>query len=180
MLYNDLPKARRALANVPVYMMLDDHEVTDDWNLNPMWKDRVYTNPLGKTVLRNGILAYALFQGWGNDPEYFESGPAAELLTLVPQLFPQGLATPPASEPPAFERINVLFGLDGAAKPPIRWNQRRELHLLIASTMHPAASFPGRPARQHCDPRDPRPDSGGPLTPDRGGYRAGLPVGLRL
>ena len=75
MFYNDLPKVRRALANVPVYMMLDDHEVTDDWNLNPMWKDRVYTNPLGKTILRNGILAYALFQGWGNDPEYFESGP---------------------------------------------------------------------------------------------------------
>jgi phosphodiesterase/alkaline phosphatase D-like protein len=73
MVSNDLPKVRRALANVPVYMMLDDHEVTDDWNLNPMWKDRVYTNPLGKTVLRNGILAYGLFQGWGNDPEYFET-----------------------------------------------------------------------------------------------------------
>ena len=29
-----LPKVRRLLANIPVYMIFDDHEVTDDWNLN--------------------------------------------------------------------------------------------------------------------------------------------------
>jgi hypothetical protein len=146
MFYNDLPKVRRALANVPVYMMLDDHEVTDDWNLNPMWKDRVYTNPLGKTVLRNGILGYALFQGWGNDPEYFESGPAAELLTVAAQLFPQGLVTPPTTEPQAAERINVLFGLDGAPKPPIRWNYTVKCarHLLIALDNRTRRSFVSR------------------------------------
>jgi hypothetical protein len=146
MFYNDLPKVRRALANVPVYMIVDDHEVTDDWNLNPMWKDRVYTNPLGKTVLRNGILAYALFQGWGNDPEYFESGPAAELLTLVPRLFPQGLTTPPASEPAAAERLNILFGLDGAAAPPIRWTYsvKSARHLLIALDNRTRRSFVSR------------------------------------
>ncbi|MCC6861018.1 MAG: hypothetical protein IT158_20795 [Bryobacterales bacterium] len=146
MFYNDLPKVRRALANVPVYMMLDDHEVTDDWNLNPMWKDRIYTNPLGKTVLRNAILAYALFQGWGNDPEYFESGPAAELLGLLPQLFPKDLTTPPASEPPAAERVSVLFGLDGAAKPPIRWNYtvKSARHLLIAIDNRTRRSFVSR------------------------------------
>lgn len=146
MFYNDLPKVRRALANVPVYMMLDDHEVTDDWNLNPIWKDRVYTNPLGKTVLRNGILGYALFQGWGNDPEYFESGPAAELLSLVPQVFPQGLTTPPTSEPPPAERINILFGLDGSAQPPIRWNYTVKCarHLLIALDNRTRRSFVSR------------------------------------
>jgi hypothetical protein len=146
MFYNDLPKVRRALANVPVYMMLDDHEVTDDWNLNPIWKDRVYTNPLGKTILRNGVLAYALFQGWGNDPEYFESGPAAELLSLVPQLFPTGLTTPPASEPAQAERINVLFGLDGAQKPPIRWHYTIKFarHLLIVIDNRTQRSFVSR------------------------------------
>jgi hypothetical protein len=146
MFYNDLPKVRRALANVPVYMMLDDHEVTDDWNLNPMWKDRVYTNPLGKTVLRNGILAYALFQGWGNDPEYFESGPATELLSLVSQVFPQGLVTPPTAEPQPAERISVLFGLDGSAQPPIRWNYTVKCarHLLIALDNRTRRSFVSR------------------------------------
>jgi hypothetical protein len=146
MFYNNLPKVRRGLANVPVYMMLDDHEVTDDWNLNPMWKDRVYTNPLGKTLLRNGILAYAVFQGWGNDPEYFESGPAAELLTMAAQLFPHGLTTPPTAETVPAERINVLLGLDGSEKPPIRWTYsvKSARHLLIAIDNRTRRSFVSR------------------------------------
>ncbi len=36
-----LPKVQRALANVPTYMMLDDHEITDDLFLSPTWRDRV-------------------------------------------------------------------------------------------------------------------------------------------
>ncbi len=33
-----LDKVQRALANVPVYMMFDDHDVTDDWNLTRGWE----------------------------------------------------------------------------------------------------------------------------------------------
>lgn len=62
---------RRALANIPTYMMADDHEVTDDWNLNAMWCNRTFTSPLGRTILRNGMLACALFQNWGNNPEKY-------------------------------------------------------------------------------------------------------------
>ena len=29
-----LPQVRRALAHIPTYMIFDDHDVTDDWNLN--------------------------------------------------------------------------------------------------------------------------------------------------
>ena len=29
-----LPQVRRALANIPTYMMCDDHNVTDDWYLD--------------------------------------------------------------------------------------------------------------------------------------------------
>ena len=32
-----IPKVRRALANVPTYMMVDDHDVTDDWNMLRDW-----------------------------------------------------------------------------------------------------------------------------------------------
>ncbi len=31
--YDALPRVRRALANVPTYMIFDDHDVTDDWNI---------------------------------------------------------------------------------------------------------------------------------------------------
>ena len=58
---------------MPTYMMFDDHDVTDDWNLNPMWLDRVYTTPLGVTILRNALVTYAVFQDWGNDPLKYEN-----------------------------------------------------------------------------------------------------------
>ena len=66
--YKSLPRVRRALANLPSYMIFDDHDVTDDWNLNPMWMNRVYTSPLGRTIVRNALMAYAIFQDWGNRP----------------------------------------------------------------------------------------------------------------
>ncbi len=65
-LHQTLPKVRRALANISTFMIFDDHEITDDWNLNPSWRDRVFTSPLGKAIIRNGMMAYALFQDWGN------------------------------------------------------------------------------------------------------------------
>ena len=61
-----LPKVRRAMANISTFMIFDDHDVTDDWNLNPAWRDRVFTSPLGKANVRNAMMAYALFQDWGN------------------------------------------------------------------------------------------------------------------
>jgi len=65
------PLVRRILANVPTYMIFDDHDVSDDWNLNQAWCERVLLSPLGPQVVRNAMLAYALFQGWGNMPEQF-------------------------------------------------------------------------------------------------------------
>jgi hypothetical protein len=69
-----LTATRRTLANVPTYMLFDDHEVTDDWNLNRKWCNRVYKTLLGRRILTNGLLAYALFQAWGNTPERFHDG----------------------------------------------------------------------------------------------------------
>jgi hypothetical protein len=70
-----LTKVRRALANVPSYMICDDHEVTDDWNMTREFCEDVYGDPLGRRVMQNGLVAYALCQGWGNTPEQFEDDP---------------------------------------------------------------------------------------------------------
>ena len=40
-----LPAIRRILANIPTYMIFDDHEITDDWNLTPQWKTLVRHHP---------------------------------------------------------------------------------------------------------------------------------------
>jgi len=69
-----LPKARRALANIATYMLLDDHEICDDFYLNRKWISDILETPTGMTsspgiaAIRNGLLAYGLFQGWGNQP----------------------------------------------------------------------------------------------------------------
>jgi len=63
---------RRLLANIPVYMIFDDHEITDDWNLNPAWEAKMYGNPFGKRMVSNALAAYWAFQGWGNDPDRFD------------------------------------------------------------------------------------------------------------
>lgn len=72
-----LPAVRRALANVPTYTMLDDHEVTDDWNLNRAWQLAVYGKPLGRRIVSNALLSYAAFQAWGNNPIGMFSGTAS-------------------------------------------------------------------------------------------------------
>lgn len=64
-----LPKVRRALAHIPVYMIFDDHDVTDDWNLTRGWEEAIYNNSFAKRIVGNAVLGYWLCQGWGNDPD---------------------------------------------------------------------------------------------------------------
>ncbi|MCZ8537864.1 hypothetical protein M9R32_11780 [Paenisporosarcina quisquiliarum] len=66
-----LPGIRRLLANIPTYMIFDDHDVTDDWNLSIDWKEKVGHSLLGRHVVTNAITAYWAFQGWGNCPDSF-------------------------------------------------------------------------------------------------------------
>jgi hypothetical protein len=98
----ELPKVRRALANVPTYMIFDDHDVTDDWNLTYEFCSQVYNGAFGRRLVQNALVAYALCQAWGNTPEQFEDvapAPAGRKLLdlfssstpydqLAPQLWP--------------------------------------------------------------------------------------------
>ena len=64
-------RAARLLANCATYMIFDDHEITDDWNQSKQWRNRVVSRPLGRAILRNGMMAYTVCQAWGNDPRAF-------------------------------------------------------------------------------------------------------------
>ena len=66
-----LPSARRVLANVPTYMVFDDHDVTDDWNLTQSWREKVRKSPSGRRIVANALASFWAFQGWGNDPEAY-------------------------------------------------------------------------------------------------------------
>lgn len=155
-----LPRVRRALANVPTYMMFDDHEVTDDWYINPMWRDRVIASPLGLSVIRSGMLAYALFQGWGNDPVRFEGREAEtadykKLLDQTTRLFAAGASSGPNQD--AAKAIDDLMGIPqrnpmGAngefaeTNPPLKWHYTvaGEKHLVRVLDCRTRRSFTSR------------------------------------
>ena len=84
---NTLPQVRRALANIPSYMIFDDHEITDDWNMTRLICQTMYSSDLGLRVIQNGLTAYALCQHWGNMPNQFDTSatplPAGAKLQLV-------------------------------------------------------------------------------------------------
>ncbi|WP_374211876.1 alkaline phosphatase family protein [Alteromonas gilva] len=68
-----LGKIRRALAHVPVYMIFDDHDVTDDWNLTRGWEEEVYGHQLSRRMVGNALAGYWLCQGWANQPDTFDA-----------------------------------------------------------------------------------------------------------
>lgn len=108
-----LPRVRRALANVPTYMVADDHDISDDWYFSRQWRENVFTRPLGVDILRNGLMAATVCQSWGNDPRRWAAGHERELLDEIARFAPKMAAA--ASDPAPFPRqtINRLHELLG-------------------------------------------------------------------
>ena len=141
----NLHMVRRALANVPTYMMWDDHEVTDDWNLNPMWRDRAMTNPLGRAIVRNGMLSFALFQHWGNDPERYTQGKPKRLLELATQLYTS--TSTAATQQAANDEIELLLGLNRRTIDPARFDDQLSWHFSVPGTRHDVVALDNRTQR---------------------------------
>lgn len=79
-----IPKVRLALANIPTYMLCDDHEITDDWNIDREWVERTQTKgparATSRRIIANGLAAYWAFQAWGDDPKTFPSSRFADVI----------------------------------------------------------------------------------------------------
>lgn len=110
-----VPQVARALANVATFMIFDDHEVTDDWNLNRSWRFRVTKTALGKAVMRNALVAYGVFQGWGNDPKAFASDGNKDFLPKAVA----HLADPSADTTDLDKQLGLH---DISAAPSVRWD----------------------------------------------------------
>ena len=102
-----LKQVRRALANISTYTIFDDHEVTDDWYLNVAWCNRILNKPLGRRVLQNGMLGYALCQAWGNTPEQFAEGKAGWALLQATELWVLSEGTDSKQEAEITRRIGL-------------------------------------------------------------------------
>ena len=115
-----VPRVARALANIATYMIFDDHDVTDDWNLNKKWANRVYSKPFGRQLVRNAVMSYAVFQGWGNDPVAFETGKNKDVLDEIEKLYGADDGAYPIG---STDRIDTLVGVTAAAITELpTWN----------------------------------------------------------
>ncbi len=149
-----LGRVRRALANVPTYMIADDHDISDDWNFSRQWREQVYSRPLGVDIIRNGMMACALMQWWGNDPRRWATGPERELLESV-NGYSQSMAAaagrgetlPRAS----LDRIHELLGLPqstvGARAPTFR--PLLEFSFQVEGPCHRVLAIDGRTKRRY-------------------------------
>lgn len=126
-----LPQVRRALANVPVYMIFDDHEISDDWYLNLQWTSGLLSreNPRGRRVIMNGLMAYAIFQAWGNTPEQFKEGDSSAAGWRLLQAASKWQGKTGEHEAEIFARLNiptydgvVRAGGDDGPQPVLRWH----------------------------------------------------------
>lgn len=138
---------RSLLANVPTYMTFDDHEITDDWFLNPQVKARTLATDLGKRVVANGMAAYWLFQAIGNDFDYFRGEKIdirRRVVNHVNALSASGSATTGASK--VFdETFTKLQSWDFVVptSPPVLFLDTRTRRLAAANRLHMAYIPPG-------------------------------------
>ena len=109
-------------------MVIDDHDVTDDWNLGRAWRDRVFTAPLGRRVVTSALVAYVAFQDWGNDPVRYRKGPYRTTLDLASSYQPLAQANPGDNDPgqATVKLLEKLFGLNQPdpeePAPQLKWH----------------------------------------------------------
>ncbi len=139
--------AQVALANVPTFMMIDDHEVTDDWNITGMWLKQMQDEADWMGVIVDAVAAYWVYQGWGNlHPEHSKDDQRVKLLNEhaakgtealpdLQRLLRQTLYADPKDRLPWSYRID--------SSPPIfAVDDRADRELLLPSSTNPDYASP--------------------------------------
>jgi hypothetical protein len=125
--WDGLSRIKRAMANVPVYMIFDDHDVTDDWYMTYEWCEKTLGNDLGRRQIMNGLLSYAMFQAWGNTPElYAEPAPGGtpgkgkKILDAAVEWFgPNSKRDNPANTIDKEPELQKLLGIPASKTQPL-------------------------------------------------------------
>ena len=60
------PDVRWLLSTLPTAMIVDDHDLRDDWNTSQAWRDQMAQLPWWPRRVRGGIGAYWIYQHLGN------------------------------------------------------------------------------------------------------------------
>ncbi|MGQ4646583.1 PhoD-like phosphatase [Lyngbya aestuarii] len=116
-------KVRRALANVTTYTVFDDHDISDDWYMNCAWCNSVLGKPLGRRVVQNGLLAYAVFQAWGNTPEQFQQGQPGENLLKAATIWSNSGGTDQSASVAIAKCLGLPQFEPGTGLPKLKFDQ---------------------------------------------------------
>jgi hypothetical protein len=60
------PMIRWLLSTIPTAMVLDDHDMADDWNISRTWKEEMRSTPWWRERLAGGLMTYWIYQHIGN------------------------------------------------------------------------------------------------------------------
>lgn len=150
-----LDRARRALANVATYMIFDDHEVTDDWNLNLAVSEKLRGKEMGRRLTRNALCAYAVFQDWGNQPEDYLAGTNGKAIldaltvasTTAPVPLPAIGATP--------DILDDVLDIGVQQSSSDEQTQRKLWHYQVVGPGHAAIVLDTRTWRSYPNPAHP-------------------------
>lgn len=50
---------------LPTYMIFDDHEIINNWNISPTWRAKALKHGREQLLVDRPV-AYWVYQGWGN------------------------------------------------------------------------------------------------------------------
>jgi phosphodiesterase/alkaline phosphatase D-like protein len=56
---------RQVFAVLPTYMIFDDHEISNGWNTSSTWRAYALQHGFERSLV-DGLVAYWVYQGWGN------------------------------------------------------------------------------------------------------------------
>ncbi|MFC6631928.1 alkaline phosphatase D family protein [Microbulbifer taiwanensis] len=110
-------KVARLMANIPTYMIFDDHDVTDDWNLTRKNHEMFSSGSiLSRNLLVNALSAYTVFQHWGNNPVSEVSSVLSEIQKVYGEL---GFDLWHKLEPYFTKQKRLYFGYAIESSPPM-------------------------------------------------------------
>jgi hypothetical protein len=145
----EVPKVRRLLANVPTYMICDDHDVTDDWFMTGAIRRATLENPFGQALIRNALAVHTICQAWGNVPQLWNDDDDHRiLLEGIAAMFPEGWDGGPADVDGAKTVVDTL-GLKPAAEPLF------DFSFSVDGPMHKVRVLDTRTRREYDAPKKP-------------------------
>ena len=102
---------QQALAAIPTFMIFDDHEIKNNWNVEATWQS-TFIRQGNEQLLIDGLVAYWVYQGWGNLIQ--EATTKHPLLTVM-------LAAAQSGED-ALEKLRDCIRADIYKLTSIRWH----------------------------------------------------------